>query len=55
MSDTLPAWIVCACGHDVFCVIHQMHVMDCACPDYDDWKPLDIDPFKPMFVVEATQ
>jgi len=46
----LPAWIWCHCGQDVWCIIHRQHVMDCPCPDYEYWAPLD--PFAPMFAWE---
>jgi len=49
--ELVPAWIVCKCGHDVWCMLHRMHVMECSCPDYDDWAPFN--PFLPMWPLES--
>jgi hypothetical protein len=47
----MPAWVVCACGHDVWCLLHQQHAMECPCPDYEEWHPFN--PYLPLFVIEA--
>lgn len=38
MSDPNgPAWVRCDGCEDQWCVYHQQHAFECACPPVEDW------------------
>lgn len=46
-SNFLSIWTDCpgTCD-DKFCLLHESHVWECACPELDWWIELDVSPYE---------
>jgi len=43
-----PRWFRCEACEDYYCALHDMHVFECPCPNYEDCLDEGFDPYEEM-------